>query len=431
MAKLAAAFLASLLVLWSLLVLACAIPNNAIRANMQKSATSFATVEPYAFTDGDKLLAVTDNYADVILLCVAWHMGEGSPLVASLDTSYHDGHLPDGTDMGENYGLYISLTEDAPANTDYSRYFHGSSLFVRLFHLFGDVALQKAVGLATTLLLAALTCVQLVRYKHPGLAFALALSLACVHVWNIGLSLEYQSPFLVCFALCPFWLWAVRRGVGLLPLLSVISGVAIAFFDFLTCETLVILLPLMLVVAVRARENRLAPFKQSLGLLALCLAAFLAAYAGTFVAKWTMATLATGENKFLTALTSAGERVSGTAESQGLSGSLLVRIPSAVLANLTVLFAGEGRLDIAKVLIGLAVSLAVLASVRFLFKIKLADKTPIYLLLLLASVVFARYMLLSNHSYLHEFFTYRALAAPIFALLSCVGLSTSLKGVKK
>jgi len=41
-------------------------------------------------------------------------------------------------------------------------------------------------------------------------------------------------------------------------------------------------------------------------------------------------------------------------------------------------------------------------------------------------VVFLRYLVLNNHSYLHEFFTYRALAAPILALLLVLRLNTGL-----
>lgn len=67
------------------------IPNEALKDNFKKSADSYNNVAPYHFYNGEKWNGIADNYADIILLNVAWHMGKGNPLAASIDTGYYDG----------------------------------------------------------------------------------------------------------------------------------------------------------------------------------------------------------------------------------------------------------------------------------------------------------------------------------------------------
>lgn len=415
-------FAVTLLSLWVLLILSTLIPNDAIRANMEHSALHYREQEAFQFHDGERWNAIGDNYADAIWMNISWHMGEGDPLVASLNTRYFDGGA-----YGENAGLYLSVTEGAQTNTDYTRYWHGSAAFIRLLHLFTDVNGIQIIGLAVTLLLAAVTMALLVRRKHWDIALLLALSLAAVQVWNIRLSMEYQPAFVLAFALCPLYLLTEQRGDRWLTLLSVTGGTAIAFFDFLTTETLTILLPLILVTAVRAKEGRLGGFRESLWLLGRCCLCWCAAYAGAFLVKWTAASLVTGENAFALAVGSAAERMGGVLDASQDEAPFF----PALLANLTVLFGGTARVQPGRALAGTGLSLMVLFSVWYLFRAKKTNRTAALLLLLLGAVVPVRYLIFNNHSYYHEFFTYRALLSPILALLLALRLNIQPPGRKK
>lgn len=407
--------------LWLLLILSTLIPNQALKGYMEQSALSYKEREAFSFERGARFYGISDNYADVILLNISWNMGKtrsqdarvSNPVVSTLDTWYYD-----GAELGENAGFYLTVIDDnVEANTDYTRYWHGSAMFVRLLHLIMDVSGIKWMGLAVTCLFAVCTIGSLIKYKHYDLVAALLLSMASVGIWNIQLSMEYQPAFLITFMLCPFYLYGERKKEQMLTYLSVLGGTLIGFFDFLTTETVALLLPLLLVVAVRGAENRLGDFRKSVKLLLGCGAGWLAAYGGTFLAKWTAASLVTGENKFIAALSSAKERMSGGLGTEG-AVDFPLRILAAVGANLTVFFGGERRLDLPRVMIGLLVCLLVLGSVWYLFYTKGVSKAALKLLGILGAVVFLRYMVLSNHSYLHEFFTYRALICPAFAVFA-------------
>ena len=417
-------FCALLTLLWLLLALSACIPNEALYDNYESSALSYGQSEPFHFHNGDRWNAIADNYADAILLNLAWHMGnDASPLIAAVDTDYFN-----GGELGQNAGLYLSVTEGISPNTDYTRYWHGGAMFVRLLHLVTDVRGIRTIGFLGVLLLAALTMILLGKKGHSDIAVCLALSLAAVQVWNLRLSLEYQTPFLIAFALCPAYLLLERRGDHWLTRLSTAGGVLVAFFDFLTAETLTLLLPLILVIAVRAKEGRLAPFKKSLSLIFVCGLCWGAAYGGSFLVKWAAASLVTGENAFALALDSAALRVSAAViPGESASGGLF----SPIAANLTMLFGGTDRVQPLRVMAGLGGTLGILGSVWYLFPAKQPEREASLLMLMLGSVVFLRFLLLHNHSFLHEFFTYRALASTILAVLMALRLNLSLPSKKK
>jgi len=405
-------FFGLIFLFYLLLVVSAMIPNAAIRENMERSALHYGQTDAFQFPASGRLSGVADNYADSILLNVAWHMGEGNPLTAAIDTDYYDGEAD-----GINTGFYRSVTEQAAANRDYTRYWHGGAAFARMFHLITDVNGMRLIGLITVLLLAVLNAALLRKQGHGSLGLLLLLSLAAVQIWNIGLSLEYQTPFVVSMLICPLFLRWEKKGSGFLPLLCTAAGVTVAFFDFLTAETVTVLIPLILVIAVRAREDRLSGLRSDLMLLFRCGICWLLAYGGTFLLKWTVATMVTGENAFLLAMQSVTERMGrevhvAYTEDPGFFTPLL--------ANLTVLFGGTARVQPIRVLAGTAVSLALLSSVWYLFRQKQPDHTGAILVLLLGMPVLLRFMVLGNHSYLHEYFTYRALSATILALLTAL-----------
>ena len=321
------------------------------------------------------------------------------------------------------------MTEGAPSNADYTRYWHGTAMFVRAGHLVTDVVGIKWVGFAAMLAGATVTMLLLIKKGHKDLALLLALSLCAVKIWNIRLSMEYQPAFVLTFALCPLYLLTEKHGQEKLCLLSTAGGAAVAFFDFLTTETVTLLLPLMLVIAVRAKEGRLQGMKAELRcVFALCLC-WAAAYAGAFLVKWSAASLVTGENAFALAMKSAAERTG-----HELGGGERIGLMQGVTANLTALFYGKERAEAARALVGSFGMLAGLGSVWYVArspKTEIAAKTGAGLMLMLGALVLVRFAVLGNHSYLHAFFTHRALCSTVFALLASLRLATLKKGKKR
>lgn len=408
--------LAAVALLYFLLVLSALIPNSAIAENMRLSAREYLTQPSHAYSDGGRLMTVTDNNADLNWMGISWHMGNGNPFVAVLDTGYYDA---DG--YGVAAGLYQSIARGNPMNTEYTRYWHGTAAVLRLLHLWTDAQGIKIIGMAVLLVLVLLTVGLLFRRGHGDLGMCLTLAFVLIHPWNLRLSIAYQPCFLICFLLCPIFLLLEKKGDFPLAVLSVISGVLTAFFDFLTTETVTVLLPLILVLSVRMMDKRLGDRKQTFRFLVECLLCWGLSYAGTFLIKWVAVSLATGENHILLALASAGRRVGGAVTED--TAQTLSPLTMGLGANFSVLFGGRDRIEPARVFIGLALSGAVLV---WLYR-RHSTWRPILkgtgFILLLGGLVLLRFVLLANHSYLHAFFTYRAMISPILAILAAMMLN--------
>ena len=413
------AFFITIAALWVLLVLTSLIPNGKIRTNMFGSAEQYNGADPFYQSAGRN--SVTDNYADVILLNVLWNIKSDDAFVSSLDTKYYDGD--DGvTDRGENYGLFSAVFEDTPPNTDYSRYWHGSVIFIRPLMLLGDVRVVKLAGIIFALLFLIIDCIMLIKRGQKFGAAALVISFAAVQMYNIRLSLEYMPTVLICLGMLPFFVCLEKRGDVPLSVLSVICGTMTAFFDFLTTETLTILIPLIIIMMTRKNEGRFEGFKRELATSAKCGVSWVCAYLCTFLVKWTAASIVTGENKFIAAISSAEVRVNGEAEEL----SPVMQMIFAPLANISAMFGGYERVSPANIIAGLFITATLSAGIFFIFRRgeKGSGKGFARLMLVLGLVPYLRYIVLNNHSYLHEFFTYRAQAASVLALMGAVWFYT-------
>lgn len=405
-------FAGTLFLLWLFLILSASIPNAKIQDNMVKSALVYAQEDAFSYCDGDKMNGIADNYADSIWLNVAWFMGKDNPILSTLDTQYYDGEK-----YGENIGLYLAVSDgQTQPNTDYTRYWHGTAGCIRLLHLFTDVNGIKKFGLLFILLLAVIILFLLLKEKNALLAAAFVISLCIVKVWNIRLSMEYQPAFVICFLMCILYLLFEKKGDTTLLFLSVAGGVLIAFFDFLTTETMVILLPLIFVITIRAKEKRKTPFVANMRFVISQFVAWGLAYAASYLIKWSAVSILTEENKFAAALQSVGERIGGPMSAGGEMNQF-EQIFAAPAANISVLMGAQERIDGILLMVGLFLIVSMILIGMLLLPGK-EDKNLTFTLLILGSIVILRYMVLSNHSYMHAFFTYRGMISLIMALFS-------------
>lgn len=424
--KLVGVFALSLAILYLFLVALAAIPNSAIRNNMARSAVYINSAEPFAHERGSAFRGVADNYADAILMDISWHMGEGNPFVSAINTRYND-----GGNKGELRGFFLSVVEGEDANTDYTRYVHGTAGFVRFLHLFTDIHGVRQAGLVAFILLAAIVTVILCNRKHYAVAICFVLSLMLVEAWNLVLSIEYQPAIIIAMIMCILYLLFERKSDFSLVLLSVIGGVLVSFFDFLTTETMTILLPLILVIAVRAKDGRLNSFKEGFFLILKCGVAWGISYVSVFAIKWITAYFVAGPEVFSNAMTFVKMRMGmDLSEFQDLPDHFF----SPIIANLSMLFGIRVRENLLMSLGGTFAVFVLLFVIWYFFRVKEQKRDAATLLLILGALVLVRYMVLYNHSYAHCFFTYRALSSSVFAVLTACAINIGLpqkKGDKK
>ena len=396
-----AVFCVTLAVLAALLVATAYIPRGAIEDNMRASAAYLAadSVFPLAVegVEGSRI----DRYADSSLLGIAWQYDAADPLRSVMRSAYYSTPY-----QNENDNLRDAVENNEPANEQYLRYWHGSLLFVRpLLSVLTLPQIYALHGVELALLAAALLAL-LLRQKEYAPAAGLFAGMIAASFWFVPLSLEYTWVCQLTLALAIVAVRLAARGkwerCGYLFLLG---GMLTNYLDFLTAETLTLLVPLLLLVWLRRRDER-APLVRFACVNAL---AWACGYAGMWVSKWLLAGAVLGENVMPEVTEHVAERLSGE-----LTGIGPIRyVAAAVWRNVFCLFPmGWG---VAGALAGLTLLVAA-AYYGFVYRRPGANKTLLLICAALALVPYVRYLALRNHSYLHCFFTCRAQMASVLAV---------------
>lgn len=176
-----------------------------------------------------------------------------------------------------------------------------------------------------------------------------------------------------------------------------IVGILIAYFDFLTYPLLTLGMPLVFLFA----ENK-RTLKDSFVIFVGCCAAWGIGYAGMWGSKWVLGTLFTKENMILDALRNVSLRV-GVADTSAKISAMEV-IAKNVGAN--------------KLFLLTALIMFALIAVYGIIKYRIINIYDVNVgIILCAALPIAWYMVVSDHSMVHYWFTYRIIAISIYAML--------------
>ncbi len=399
-------FCITLGILIGLLYLTALIPNTAFKENLLTSAQYLAENEDefYRLVEDDRRTEI-DNYADVILFNIMYSI-DGDDLWDELMMApFYSDHV------NEEYPMIRLLQEriaqNKPADTIYDRYWHGMMILMRPLFCVFTITQIRIVMLVVLLGLLALLSVQMWRKNLCVPVVAVWVSAVLVGYPMISQCVEYQS------------VWLIMIGISLAALkcyhkprvvagLMVICGVCCAFFDFLTTETVAIVLPLAIVLCLCEKEGLLKNFRQGLLWLIWWGTSWGIAYIGTLVVKWSLSSIVIGQERFSFALSIMLQRQGGS-----LSQSL-----TALLVNIRLMLGLSGQVSLQGMFIGLLVIVGIMLCIIYLFR-KTREKCVLpTLLFLLGSIPVLRIMLLNSHSLQHCLFVYRALFATIVCVIT-------------
>ena len=399
-----AVFILSALAMTGLLVLAASIPPDLIREKSLESAEYLSGQEIFGCVIKDVEGSRIDKYADAILLNIASHYDPSDPLRSVMLSAYYFTPYQEEKD-----NFLESVREDKAANRQYLRYWHGSNIIVRpLLTLLSVKQIYVFNGIILVILFA-LYIILCVRYREPVPGAGMTVSLILTSVWFVPLSLEYTWTVQLMLVFSSASLILVRRGKrGAYGILLLIAGMVTNYFDFLTAETLTLLVPLLLIlwsVPERGRER-----------IGICIDGALswsAGYVGMWILKWVLASLILGESAMPYVTEHIEERLGGD-----LGLNIWQYMTGAVWRNIICLFpVGYGAFGAFA-----AILLLVFAAYRgYVYHVRDLDRGFILLCVIIGLIPYIRYLVLHNHSYLHCFFTFRAQAATVLAVIMILG----------
>ena len=295
---------------------------------------------------------------------------------------------------------------------NYSRYWHGQAMYSKLMMLIMPLGYTMYfMQLASLIILFILVIKKL--FKHNKLlSIGYAFMCLCINLFFTAFSVEYYFVSLLMLIFTYVVINLVEKMSRNIGLMFAISGALTCFFDFLTCETLVLTVPLFIYIFLCIDKNKKQLFKEIIKFIFI----WGMFYCLTFFSKWIIAILYMGFDYIFVILNQALLRVAD----KGLS--FPVRFAKSVLLVfkdlLPFAFFESGMIFVIILLL-------------FSIHILIFDNKKYSLLLIPVVIPFIRFFVISTHSYYFHYFAYRAIGVVILFIVMMLLLKFKSFLVKK
>lgn len=298
----------------------------------------------------------------------------------------------------------------------YAYYWHGYQVFLRPALLLTDLRALRVVNALLLALLSVLVLLQLHNQAGWRASVAFALALAFTGYAVVPWSLQYSNMTYLMLAAVLGVLIAFRSGefdAWDLELFFAV-GVLAAFFDLLTTPLLTLGMPLAVALIVRSRDAAVS-FRSQVRLFLKTAAVWSAGYLAAWLTKMVIAefvvergTLRLAAEQFLFRAGLDSPEVDIVV----MLGRNLTCLPPFMSAkSLSAGWSSVGPLDIA---VGVVVLLALVLLLRYRRPMAVIRRAAH--VLLVAPLPYVWFLVTSNHSSIHYYFTYRIQLMTVFAV---------------
>lgn len=408
---------AAVVVFLCAITLAYTVPNGPIVSHARSAADLLEAegLRPTLFGFSGPIL---DNFTDAVMIDTAIANKHVGALTNALSSKR----------QGGSWGPIIGLRDTAKGHMStrysYARYWHGYQVVLRPMLFLFDYGQIRYLNMLVLSVLAFLTCISVRRsLGWSGLvAFAAALMLGGFYV--VPLSLQFSSVTYLMLLGVFAALELERRellDVVFWEFFAVI-GALTSFLDLLTAPLLTLGMPLAAILLVRAR-NREVPIRTA------ALTSFTGAswwgvgFASSWAAKWIIASALLRIDVTADALSSASDRTGLTELGHPIAQAVLLNVGRLFPLMPTDMRKGIPTLVfLAVVTLGVAVSLfKVMRDRSQRGGVGIGDTMKRRAsALILAPLPFGWLIVLSQHSAIHFWYTYRILAIALFVVFGVV-----------
>lgn len=405
-------FLVVLFLLTAILTIVAKIPTEKVERNLKQAMLFFReNLAEITRIDEEREYSYLHIYADEIILNIIKCLDTEKPLSSVLEAKYYTENKNDMTNF-----KYINLiANDYEGNTEYIRYWHGSIIFIKpllICFTLEQIYIINAIILGT--LIISLISI-LIKKKYFSIMIAFIIAIIMSAIWYVPFTFEYIWNFYIMIIASIISIIIETKNSEnkneKLFKLFLIVGMFTCFFDFLTTEILTILVPMVIIISIRMKEKRLKNFKEEIKFLVKSLILWLIGYAGMWLAKWIVASIVLNINAMDYVKDNLAYRINGSVR----EFTKIELIVNAIKRNITTLYPINLIKDrIKEIIIGIVVIV-----ICVFLSMKRKDKTKVkytIILSMIAIIPYIRYIILSQHSYMHSFFTFRSQIPTIMCL---------------
>ena len=350
--------------------------------------------------------AQLDNFTSVLILKTAGYVGEETLVQKALGGYRVDMPAEPGQSEWDAFCNYEFGQNSPTGGLSYSRYWHGYTLPLRLLLCVMNVAniqmLLYFAQLALFVYVLFLMNGRGLKRLIPGffLAYFLLMPFAS------SICLQYipvtMLMLLACAAILNWDRW-ISDKIGI-PCFFVLLGILTNYFDLLTFPLVALGFPIVLLLALRMKEND--GFLALFWTTAACGIGWALGYAGMWALKWLLVDMISEYSVIHGLMSQMFLRTSD-------NGGNLSRV-GVVLQNLDVVLSKSSYL----LLLGAAGVMTLVPAVKDRVRFDVRS----LMFLVVAAVPFVWYWVMANHSFDHTYYTYRNLTMSViagFAFLAC------------
>ena len=364
------------------------IPNDYIKENVGISVSRLNGegdyYNPLFETDASKL----DNFTDMLMISKAIKNDDKGALYNSLDVN------------------------------DYARYWHGYLVLIRPLLIKLDYLQIRYVNVLIFFVLLGITFTMIKKKLGGLMASAFMVSIMMGYAFLVPLSLQFSSVFYIMMISIMFILFLHNRRALYDKLIYIffIIGSITNFFDLLTAPLLTLGVPLIIVLLLKINDKEDDSFIKNLFTAVFNSIMWAIGYGVTWFSKWVIASIVLKKNVIVDAINNILFRTNGNEEYP-------VDLAAMFRSNIDLMYNDM----IKKVLLIVLVIWIVL----FIFYRKRWDKVfKLVAILSVAVLPYIWYFVLSNHSQIHCFFTYRIQIMTTFSVFAFMIMTIDFEKIK-
>lgn len=404
--KLCIVFIFLIATFFLLMILAYLLPEDKIKENAYFAISDFRKegiwYTPVLGTNNDLSAAMKlDNYTDTLIMDIAV-VDVNSDETNILKKAVLNQKYREGEDKVKNYEEIF--TESKKPNGSYARYWFGTLPILKLLLIFITYSSIRYINMIFMLLLLLMTV--LLIEKKIGLRYAISYGISFILCGFIiiPMSLQFSPVFIITLlsSIAILLLSTNEKFEKMLPYIFLVIGCLTAFFDLLTAPLLTFGIPIILLMLLRNKSSQYT-FKENLFLYGKLAIIWLVAYALTYLSKWIIASIVLQKD----VVTEAWQQFKFRSDSENKYNKL-----DTIYKNYKLYF---------NKIVSIFMVLFIVTNFIIIIKkkyYKTANYKNMVFLIIAALVPYLWYIVLSNHSTIHSWMTYRIQAITMMALLS-------------
>lgn len=402
------AFISMILIFFGLICLSYLLPKDRIKENGKAAIEDFNKEGDFytpLFGDNNNISKafLLDNYTDTLIMNVSVmnaNSNEKSILKkAVLNQKYRDGDHPVKT-------YEEVFTKSKKPNGEYTRYWFGTIVIVKLLLTFITYSSIRYINMIFMLTL--LFIVVLLIQKKLNVLYSIAYALAFIisGIIIIPLSLQFSPVFIISLlsTLLILLLYDKNNFEKLLPYMFMFIGGLTAFFDLLTAPLVTYGIPMIVLILLRSKMNKYT-LKQDIFQYIKLSIMWIASYSLTYLAKWVIASIILNENIIKISWGQFRFRIDVDGKYKKID---IIKKNFKLYFNKIVLYA---------LIIFIITNFIIIVKKKLYRNVNIKK---IVFLFVLGCAPYFWYAVLTNHSAIHSWMTYRIQAITLLSILSII-----------